>query len=201
MKRGIALALCVFVLAAGTVSGCGRTNEPSTQEPVQNEQQEEDKAESMQEELDEVPQELPAEDAAARGFYTIANGEVLEGGGEDVWESFLEADAEGREASVVVCQYTREGDPILDYVYRGPEGGYLVVSDSTRDELATEANLHRTQNFECLNMFENFKLTEDGKEYTVCVLSNEPEMDEETFRTYWREMSTEAHQVYLLFVI
>lgn len=195
MKKVIAAILCAAVLAAG----CGRGNEPAEQEPVQKEQQETGKAEEMQAELDDVPEELPAEEAAAQGFYTIANGEVV--GGEDAWESFLEADAKGQEASVVVCQYTREGGAILDYVYRQPAGGYLVVSDSTRDELATEANLHRTQNFTSLKVFEQFKLTEDGQEYTICVLSNEPELDEETFRTYWREMSAEAHQTYLLFVI
>lgn len=194
MKRGIAAVLCAVLMLAG----CGHGNEPVEQEPVQNETQA-SKEEEMQAELDEVPEELPSEDAAARGFYTIANGEVV--GGEDMWASFLEADAEGSEASVIVCQYTREGGAILDYVYRRPEGGYLVVSDSTRDELATEANLHRTQEFSNMNVFEQFKLTEDGKEYTICVLSNEPEMDEETFRTYWREMTTEAHQTYLLFVI
>lgn len=195
MKRGFAAAvLCAVVLA----SGCGGGNEPA-QEPVQNEQPQESKAEEMQAVLDEAPKELPAEDAAARGFFTIVNGEVA--GGEDEWEAFRKADAEGQEASVVVCQYTREGGAILDYVYRQPEGGYLVVSDSTRDELATEANLHRTQNFSCMNVFEQFKMSEEGQEYTICVLSNEPDMDEETFRTYWREMSAEAHQVYLLFVI
>lgn len=195
MKRGIAAALCVMVLAAG----CGQKNEPVEQPPVQNGQQETDKAEEMRAELAEAPQELPADAAAEQGYYTIQNGEVV--GGEAEWASFLEADAEGQEASVVVCQYTREGGAILDYVYHRPEGGYLVVSDSTRDELATEANLHRTQEFTSLKVFEGFKLTEDGTAYTICVLSNEPELDEETFRTYWREMSTEAHQVYLLFVI
>lgn len=197
MKRGLAAVLCTVLVMAG----CGQGNDPVEQEPVQNEVQETEgsKEDEMQAELDEVPMELPSEDAAARGFYTIANGEVV--GGEDVWDSFWEADAEGREASVVVCQYTREGGALLDYVYRKPEGGYLVVSDSTRDELATEANLHRTQEFSSMKVFEQFKLTEDGKEYTICVLSNEPELDEETFRTYWREMTAEAHQTYLLFVI
>ncbi len=117
MKRAIAAVLCAVVLAAG----CGRADEPAEKEPAQNEQQETGKEEEMQAELDEVPMELPSEDAASMGFYTIANGEVV--GGEDAWEAFLQADAEGKEASVVVCQYTREGGAILDYVYRQPEGG------------------------------------------------------------------------------
>lgn len=196
MKRGIAAALCAVLL----VSGCGKADAPVEQEPVQNEEQQEmGKEEEMRAELEGAPQDLPPETAVEMGYYTISNGEVA--GGEDVWASFLEADAEGSEASVIICQYTREGGALLDYVYRQPEGGYLVVSDSTRDELATEDNLHRTQNFSSLNVFEDFKMTEDGTEYTICVLSNEPELDEDTFRTYWREMTAEAHQVYLLFVV
>ena len=96
MKRAIAAVLCAVVLAAG----CGRADEPAEKEPAQNEQQETGKEEEMQAELDEVPMELPSEDAASMGFYTIANGEVV--GGEDAWEAFLQADAEGKEASVVV---------------------------------------------------------------------------------------------------
>ena len=44
----------------------------------------------------------------------------------------------------------------------------------------------------------------DGQQvtaYTVCVLSNEKDMNADTFRTYWNEMTMDAHQVYPLFIL
>ena len=44
-------------------------------------------------------------------------------------------------------------------------------------------------------------LEEGGTAYTVCVLSNEKDMNADTFRTYWNEMTMDAHQVYPLFIL
>jgi hypothetical protein len=192
MKKGLLATICVMVLLAG----CGGqpTKEPEPQETAIT-------AEEMQAYLQELPEEVTKETAVSEGFYTIADGAVA--GGQEAWDGFLQASEQGEAASVVICQYSMQGGAMLDYLSHQAEGGYLLVSDRTRDgygeELEIEKQLQET--FDCLNIFEDFRLEEGGQAYTICVLSNEPELDAETFRTYWQERTTEAHQTYLLFVI
>ena len=93
---------------------------------------------------------------------------------------------------------------MLDYLTHNAEGGYLLASDRSRDGYEKEdmeKQNYITEEFAELKVFENFSLSEGGTEYTIGVLTNEPELDADTFRTYWTEMTAEAHEAYLLFVI
>lgn len=213
MKKRVLALCCVFALACGT-AGCGGKETDTTQQAQNQQEAQENNAENaynpregasdeavaMLDELEELPEEVTQEVAAEQGFFTIKDGAVTSG--QEAWDGFLQAAEAGEEASVVVCQYSQFDGAILDSVLHRADGSYEVVSDTTRDGYEREDGIYqRVQKFESLKVFEDFYLQEDGARYTVCVLSNEAELDADTFRTYWTEMSTEAHQVYMLFVI
>lgn len=209
MKKRFLAICCAFALACGA-AGCGGGEEEhdhdhaQEQESVQNAYDPKagasDEAIAALDRLEALPQELTQEAAAEEGFFTIADGAVVSGQAE--WDAFLAAAEAGEEASVVVCQYSQLGGAILDSVTHRADGIYEVVSDQTRDGYERENGIYRmVQEFASLHVFEDFTLQEGGTSYIVCVLSNEPELDAETFRTYWTEMTTEAHQTYMLFVI
>lgn len=200
-KRMLAVAFAI-VLACGA-AGCGN-QEAETKEPVEETQATtaEAKEEEMLAYLKEQPAEIPAETATEAGFFTIKDGAVV--GGQEAWDAFLEASEAGQEASVVVCQYTQWDGAVLDYLYYSVETGYLLVTDETRGGYESEdedRDFYYTRTFEVLKTFADFALSEGSTPHTICVLTNEAEMDEDTFRTYWTEMSMEAHQTMLLYVI
>ncbi len=212
MKKRI-LAMLFALTLAFSAAGCGGkdTEEQPTEQDQQQEQQDtenqydpregaSEEALGMLDYLEGLPAEIPQEDAAADGFFTIADGAVVSG--QEKWDAFIEAVNAGEEASVVVCQYSMHGGAVLDYVLHRADGGYEVVSDTTRDGYERENGIYeRVQKFEAMKVFEDFSLQEGGSSYKICVLSDEANLDEDTFRTYWTEMSTEAHHTYLLFVI
>ncbi len=219
MKKKVFAIICAAMLACGA-AGCGSgaaEDDHSGHDHAQEEQHVEtepetivsdyDPREGASEEalkaldyLEALPEEIPQENAAAEGFFTIVDGEVTSG--QEVWDNFMTAVEKGEEASVVVCQYSMNGGAILDHILYRADGIFEVVSDTTRDGYERENGIYqRVQEFEALKVFEDFSLQEGGSSYTICVLSNEADLDADTFRTYWKEMSTEAHQTYLLFVI
>lgn len=197
MKKRIFALFCTALLLAG----CGSTVNDTEGADDQNVQQEETaKEEEMTAYLQGLPEEISQEAAVEEGFFTIADGAVV--GGQEAWDSFMAAAEQGEEASVIVCQYSLNGGAMLDYLVHQKEGGYLLVSDISRDGYEVEdREVYTTQKFEVLKIFEDFSLQEGGNTYDICVLTNEAELDADTFRTYWTEMSTEAHAAYLLYVI
>lgn len=209
MKKRFLAICCAFALACAA-AGCGggedehdHTHE-AQQESVQNDYDPgagaSDEAKEALKRLEALPQDVTQEVAAEEGFFTIKDGAVVSG--QEKWDAFMQAAEAGEEASVVVCQYSQYDGAILDSVLHRADGIYEVVSDQTRDGYERENGIYRrVQEFASLQVFEDFSLQEGGKSYTVCVLSNEPELDADTFRTYWTEMSAEAHQTYMLFVI
>lgn len=207
MKKRFLAICCAFALACGA-AGCGggedEHDHDHEQEIVQNDYDPgagaSDEAIAALDRLEALPRELTQEVAAEEGFFTIADGAVVSGQAE--WDEFLAAAEAGEAATVVVCQYSQFDGAILDSVTHRADGIYEVVSDQSRDGYEREDGIYqRVQEFAALQVFEDFTLQEGGTSYTVCVLSNEPELDADTFRTYWTEMSTEAHQTYMLFVI
>lgn len=201
MKKKMIAMLFAVVMACG-VAGCGGNAEetPAEDQAVETttelDAETEEVAAGMQKELQNYGADLTADSAAATGMFTIQNGTVV--GGQENWDAF----AAGETDSVIICQFSLKGGAMLDYVKQLENGSYLVVSDITRDGYEYEEKVDYTQKvYECLTVFEGFTLEEGSAEHTVCVLSNEAELDEDTFRTYWNELSMDAHQVYLLFVI
>ncbi|MGN0136500.1 hypothetical protein [Anaerotignum sp.] len=201
MKKRMLAVLFAAVLVCG-VAGCGsKTEEPQTEEQnveetVELDGETQETADQMQAELQGYATDLTAVDAAAAGLYTIENGAVV--GGQENWDAF----AAGKADTVIVCQFSKNGGAMLDYVKHLADGSYLVVTDITRDGYEySKKEDYTTKVFECLTVLEGFSLEEGSAEHTVCVLSNEAELDANTFRTYWNEMSMDAHQVYPLFII
>ena len=203
MKKSVLAMFCAAMMLAGCGSTAAEeTTEATAQETTTEGTEETAKEEEMLTYLQGLPGELPAEAAAEQGFFTIENGEVKSG--QENWDAFLKAAEAGEDASVVLCQYSAHGGAMLDYLTHNAEGGYLLVSDRSRDGYEkdeVEKQDYITEKFAALKVFEHFSLSEGGKEYTIGVLTNEPELDADTFRTYWKEMSAEAHEAYLLFVI
>lgn len=196
MKKKMMALLLTAVFACGVV-GCG--NDAAEQDGTAAEQQMDDTeqtAEEMQTALQQYAADLNAEGAVAAGLFTIADGAVA--GGQEHWDAFLAGETD----QVTVCQFSQKGGAILDMVKRLAGGGYLVVSDVTRDGYEYEEKEDYTQKqYACLTVFDNFVLKEGDPSHVVCVLSDEAELDEDAFRTYWVEMTMDAHQVYPLFVI
>ena len=189
-KRILAVLFAMMMLA-----GCGGTATEETPQDTATMS----KAEEMTAYLQELPAEIPAENAVAEGFYTINDG-VVEN--QAVWDAFMASCEAGEEASVVVCQYTTKGGSVLDYVAHHADGSFEVVTDTTRDGYNDEKSILKpVETYTDLKVFENFSLQEGGTEYTIGVLSNNPELTADDFRTYWIEMTTEENETYMLFVI
>lgn len=187
MKKKILAMLFAVVMVCG-VAGCGGS--------VAQEESENPIATEMQAELQSYDSLLTAEAAAEAGMYTIANGAVVSG--QENWDAFMAGDVE----SVILCQFTMKGGAMLDYVNRLEDGTYLVVSDLTRDGYEYEEKEdYTTQTFTEVKVFENFTVQEGGTPHTVCVMTNDAELDAATFLTYWNELSYEENGAFMLFVI
>ena len=106
------------------------------------------------------------------------------------------------EDSVILCQFTSKDGAMLDYLMRQEDGSYLVVSDLTRDGYEYEEKEdYQTQVFTEIKVFENFTVQEGGTPHTVCVMTNDAELDAETFLQYWNDLSYEENGAFMLFVI
>lgn len=188
MKKRI-LAMVVAVVMACGVAGCGGNSavQPENENPI---------ATEMQAELQSYATDLDAAAAKEAGLFTIEKGAVVSG--QDNWDAFMAKETE----SVILCQFSKNGGAMLDYVQRQEDGSYLVVSDVTRDGYEyDEKEDYKTQSFTELKVFENFTVQEGGTPHTICVMTNDAKLDADTFRTYWNELSYEENGAFLLFVI
>ena len=185
-KRMLAMIFAVVMVFGAAGCGGGAAQE-ETENPI---------ATEMQAELQSFAAELDAEAAAAEGMYTIKGGEVI--GGQEKWDAFMAEETE----SVILCQFTSKDGAVLDDLMRQEDGSYLVVSDQTRDGYEYEEKVdYKTQAFTEVKIFENFTVTEGGTPHTICVMTNDAELDADTFLTYWNELSYEENGAFLLFVI
>ena len=199
-KRMLTMLFAMMMLA-----GCGGAAEQE-QENTQAQEQSQEQGEAVLIEddavyrfLKDLPAEIPVEDAVANGFFTIQNGEAKN---QEVWDTFVAACEKGEEAAVVVCQYTQKDGVVLDHLTHHADGRFEVVTDTTRDGYDDEKSVMKmAETYTAMNVFENFALQEGGKEYTVCVLSDNSELTADEFRTCWIEMKTEENNVYMLYVI
>lgn len=211
MKKRMLTMVFAMLLAFGA-AGCGGAAEDEHAGHDHGEEQQVDETaeedaldpetealvEEMKAELSVYEEYLEPETAAAAGMYTITGDGVV--GGQEAFDAFLAGEA----ASVILCQYTQRGGAVLDYLMHRETGGYLILSDSTRDGYADEEKAgedFEVQEFAALKVFEEFKVQEDSTPVTIGVLTNEAGLTADDFRTYWNEGTTGAHQAYLLFVI
>lgn len=187
MKKRILAMVFAAVMACG-IAGCGNDKtELEKDYPV---------IEEMLTELQSYEAELNAEAAAEAGMFTIEKGAVA--GGQEKWDAFMAEEAD----SVILCQFTVNGGAVLDYVYRLEDGTYLVVSDLTRDGYEYEEKQdYKAQWFSEVKVFENFIAKEGAAPHTICVMTNDANLNADTFLKYWIEMSYEENGAFLLFVV
>ena len=187
MKKRI-LAMTFAVMMAFGAAGCGGNTAEVTAD--------ETKATEMQAQLQTYDAMLTPEAAAEENMFTIANGAVVSG--QEHWDAFVAGETD----SVLLCQFTAKGGAMLDYVTLQEDGSYLVVSDLTRDGYEYEEKEdYQTQVFTEIKVFENFTVQEGGTPHTVCVMTNDAELDAATFLQYWEDLSYEENGAFMLFVI
>jgi len=190
MKKRFLAMLFAVVMAVGA-SGCGGS--------AQKEAEYTSKAEQMIAYLQAVPAEVTPEFAVTNDFYTIKDQQALN---QPIWDSFMAKVEQDQEAYVLVCQYTTKGGAVLDFVTYYEGGTFEVVTDTTRDGYNDEKSvLKAPETYTEVHVFENFVLQEGGREYTICTLSDDPDLTADDFRKYWTEMSMEANGIYMLYVI
>ena len=185
MKKKCFMLLLAAMLVLG---GCGGgAVQEEKENPI---------ATEMQAELQSYAADLDAEAAAEAGMFVIQEGAVISG--QENWDAFYAGEAE----SVIICQFSLEGGAMLDYVAAQADGSYVVVSDLTRDGYTyAEKEDYKIQEFENIKIFENFTVQAGGREYTVCVMTDDAKLDAPTFLSYWQELSYEENGAYMLFVI
>lgn len=196
MKKRIFAVLFAMMMLAG----CGGAEDEHAGHDHAEEQKQEVVADDAASKyLQGLPAEIPVEDAVAEGFFTINDGEV---DNQEVWDVFMTAVENGEEAKVVICQYTAKDGSVLDHVTHHADGTIVVVTDTTRDGYNDEKSILKpAETYTDLKVFENFRLQEDGTAYTVCVLSDNPDLTADDFRTHWINMTTEENHIYMLYVI
>lgn len=101
---------------------------------------------------------------------------------EELWDAFSVDTEMGNEASVTICQYTVEGDPIYTYVSYS-DGLYTAVIDNSRDAFGVPEiyTVHKKYMYE-----QEYETQEEWSQgvmktylHRYCVLSDE-ELSEET---------------------
>lgn len=203
MKKRV-LAMAFAIMMAFGAAACGGSRETVT-EPESSEMTEvmdDEKiydsgmAEEMLEALKAYDADLTAADAVDAGMFTIENGVVV--GGQEKWDAFMAGETD----SVMLCQFSANGGAMLDYVAKQVDRSYMVVSDLTRDGYEYEKKEdYKTQVFTEIKVFEDFVAQEGGKAHTVCVMTDDEELDAKTFLQYWSELSYETNGAFILFVI
>ena len=186
MKRRILALMLATVMVFG-VAACGGAEKEEQGDPVVTE---------MVTTLQSYAPDLDAAAAAEAGLYTIADGAVA--GGQEEWDAFM---AEEKD-SVIICQFSMKGGAMLDYLRRMEDGSYLLISDISRDGYEYEDKQDYTaQFFTQVKVFGDFVAVEGGTPHTICVMTNDPALDADTFLKYWAEVSYEENGAFLLFVI
>lgn len=117
--------------------------------------------------LSSYPKELTSDQAIDQGLITIDNKtEIFDETGKKTWEQFLKDVDQKKNCAVIICQYTVEGDPILQYV-SNVNGKFYYVEDSTRDKYSSEKYIQYTYDY-------NKIYKQDG--HYVAILTNDQKM-------------------------
>lgn len=176
MRRGCILVILSSVLILG---GCNveknnykeinsKENTSISQEESKKEentsinQKEGSKFEEIKAELNKIPKDYSSDMATEDGNFVVVHGSVKSD--IDILNKFAEDSQSGKEASIVIVQYTIEGDPIImKIIYDGSK--YYGVKDNTRDEFGiaeyTESEFKHLKIFEEDNEKIYYLLDED----------------------------------------
>ena len=199
-KRIFAVLFATMMLA-----GCGGDDHAGHNHDKDHAEEQKQEVE-VEQELDEtsaylqgLPKLITVDDAVAEDFFVIQDGVTSN---QEAWDAFAAAVEKGEEAEVVVCQFTMKGGTVLDHLKYTADGNFVVTSDTSRDGYNDEkSKLKAAETYTEMKRFENFSLQEGGTAYTVCVLSDNPELTADDFRAEWINMTAEENHIYMLFVI
>lgn len=182
----------IMMIAFGTIlmsttmvfSGCGKSEKDMKQTTATTTTQKKQtkKAEKKQEKIEiktlkdndqikkllsSYPKELTSGQAIDQGLVMIDNKtEIFDETGKKTWEQFLKDVDQKKDCAVIICQYTVEGDPILQYV-SNVNGKFYYVEDSTRDKYSSEKYIQYTYDY-------NKIYKQDG--HYVAILTNDQNM-------------------------
>ena len=119
--------------------------------------------------LSKYPKEMTAEDTSYQGIVVIEY-DSFGKGSKKLWNQFLKNVKDHKDCAIVICQYTVEGDPILQYV-SNVNGKFYYVEDSTRDAYGSEKYVQYTYDY--------YKIYKQDGHYTVILtMDNKLTFDE-----------------------
>ena len=115
-----------MLLTAVSFTGCGKSVKDSTSaktEKTTKETKRDEKIEikilskydQIKKLLSKYPKEMTAEDTSYQGIVVIEY-DSFGKGSKKLWNQFLKNVKDHKDCAIVICQYTVEGDPILQYV-------------------------------------------------------------------------------------
>lgn len=112
---------------------------------------------------------MTAEDTSYQGIVVIEY-DSFGKGSKKLWNQFLKNVKDHKDCAIVICQYTVEGDPILQYV-SNVNGKFYYVEDSTRDAYGSEKYVQYTYDY--------YKIYKQDGHYTVTLtMDNKLTFDE-----------------------
>ena len=157
-----------MLLTAVSFTGCGRSVKDSTSaktEKTTKETKRDEKIEikilskydQIKKLLSKYPKEMTAEDTSYQGIVVIEY-DSFGKGSKKLWNQFLKNVKDHKDCAIVICQYTVEGDPILQYV-------------STRDAYGSEKYVQYTYDY-----YKIYK--QDGHYTAILTMDNKLTFDE-----------------------
>ena len=119
--------------------------------------------------LSKYPKEMTAEETSYQGIVVIEY-DSFGKGSKKLWNQFLKNVKDHKDCAIVICQYTVEGDPILQYV-SNVNGKFYYVEDSTRDAYGSEKYVQYTYDY-----YKIYK--QDGHYTAILTMDNKLTFDE-----------------------
>ena len=112
--------------------------------------------------LSKYPKEMTSKEASDQEIVVIEN-ESFDKASKKIWDQFLKDVKDQKDCAIVICQYTVEGDPILQYV-SNVDGKFYYVEDSTRDAYGSEKYVQYTYDY--------YKIYKQDGHYTAILTTN-----------------------------
>lgn len=161
MRKKIMVTVCsaVMLMAAVSLTGCGQsakdtkgTTAAKTEKTSKETKKEEkieiktlSKYDQIKKLLSKYPKKMTSKEASYQKVVVIEN-ESFDKESKKIWEQFLQNVKDQKDCAIVICQYTVEGDPILQYV-SNVNGKFYYVEDSTRDAYGSEKYVQYTYDY------------------------------------------------------
>lgn len=120
--------------------------------------------------LSKYPKNLTAEQAKYQGMITIEHG-AFDKKSQKLWNQFLKNKIEHKkDSAIIICQFTTEGDAILQYVSY-VKGKFYYVEDSTRDTYSSEKYVQYSYDYQKI-------YRQDGHYIVILTTNNKMTFDE-----------------------